>query len=249
MSLAVASPPHLLVVEDDRDILDAVQGVLQEEGYAVTPAASLPASLEALEEHLFHFVLTDLFLQPAQSHPLQSIQPLLTEAAPIPVGVMTAWGVSEEEIAQANLAFLLRKPFELNDLLGHLDANLHPTISSAHQHQLVEQFFLALNERDWQRLARLCIPQVRMTPLHAPAVAATTPARSGMFSLQMALEQRVRALPGYTIEGVRVFPRPIGVSARYIVRWQGRDGIVHRTAGAMHFRFQQGRIAQIDGAF
>lgn len=246
MSLAVASPPHLLVVEDDRDILDAVQGVLQEEGYAVTPAISLPASLAALEEHLFHFVLTDLFLQPAQRDPFQSIQPLLTEAAPIPVGVMTAWRVPEEDIAQANLAFLLRKPFELDDLLGHLDAQLHPTISSIRQHQMVEQFYLALNAHDWQRLTRLCIPQVRMMPLHAPALA---PARSGLLSLQTTLEQRVRALPGYTIEGVQVFPRPIGVSARYIIRWQGRDGIVHRTAGAMHFRFQHGRIAQIDGAF
>lgn len=53
MSLAVASPPHLLVVEDDRDILDAVQGVLQEEGYSVTPAISLPESLAALEEIYF----------------------------------------------------------------------------------------------------------------------------------------------------------------------------------------------------
>ena len=246
MSMAVASPPHLLVVEDDHEILDVVQGVLHEEGYAVTPATSLPASLVALEEHLFHLVLTDLFLQPPQSHPFKSIQPLLTEAAPIPVGVMTAWRVSEDDTAQANLAFLLRKPFELDDLLRHLDANLHPSVSSARQHQMVEQFFLALNAHDWQRLARLCISQVRMVPLHAPALA---PARSGLLSLQTTLEQRVRALPGYTIEGVQVFPRPIGVSARYIVRWQGRDGIVHRTAGAMHFRFQHGRIAQIDGAF
>lgn len=247
MSVAVASAPQLLVVEDDRELLDLVGGFLQGEGYAVTPATSLHTSMEALEDRLFHLVLTDLFRKPEQGHPLQSIQPLIQQATPIPVGVMTAWRVPEEVVAQSNLAFLLPKPFDLDDLLGKIDAQLHPTISSLRQTQMVEEFFHVLTTRDWQRLARLCIPDVRILSLKAPAVAAAEV--GGLLSLQTLLERRVRALPGYTIEGVRIFPRPIAISARYIVCWQGRDGIVHRTAGAMHFQFQRGRIAQIDGAF
>lgn len=249
MSLAVASPLHLLVVEDDRELLDLVGGFLQEEGYAVTPATSLHTSMEALENRLFHLVLTDLFREPEQRHPLQSIQPLIQQAAPIPVGVMTAWRVPEEDMARSNLAFLLHKPFELDDLLGKIDVHLHPTISSHQQTQLVDEFFSVLNARDWQRLARLCMRNVKFVPLKASAVEAASAIPDGLPALQTLLERRVHALPGYTIEEVRVFPRPIGVSARYIVRWQGRDGIVHRTAGAMHFRFQRGRIAQIEGAF
>ena len=246
MSAAVASTPQLLVVEDDLELLELVGGFLQGEGYAVTPTNSLDTSMEALEDRLFHLVLTDLFRAPGQSQLLQSIQPLIQQAAPIPVGVITAWRVPEEDVARSNLAFVLPKPFELDDLLGKIDAQLHPTISSLRQTQLVEEFFHALNTRDWQRLARICIPQVRLTLLNAPAVAAA--GVGGLLSLQALLERRVRALPGYTIEEVRVFPRQIAVSARYIVRWQGREGIVHRTAGAMHFQFQRGRIAQIDGA-
>ena len=244
MSLAVASPPHLLVVEDDRDILDAVQGVLQEEGYSVTPAISLPESLAALEDHLFQFVLTDLFREPEQHHPLQSIQPLIEQAAPIPVGVMTAWRVPEDDVTQANLAFVLPKPFELDDLLGHLDAYLHPTISSIRQHQMVEQFFLALNARDWQRLTRLCAQNVRVI---TSVVASGS--RIGLRSYLAILERRFSLLPDYTIEEVQIFPRQDGAAARYLARWQDRDGNEHRAAGALRFRFQQGRIAQIEGAF
>ena len=248
MSIAVASPPHLLVVEDDQELLELVQGVLKEEGYGVTAAASLPDSLAALEQQLFHFVLTDLFSQPGKSHPLQSIQPLLAQAAPIPVGVVTAWQVPEDDPALADLAFLLRKPFDLDDFLRKVDAEMNATSHSTHQNQLVEQFFLAINARDWQLLSRLCTPDVRMAPLKAPAVAVFAP-HSELFSVRATLEQRTSSLPGYTIEEVRVFPRPFGVSARYIARWQSSDGIAHRAAGSMHFRFRRGRIAQIEGAF
>ena len=244
MSLAVASPPHLLVVEDDREILDVVQGVLQEEGYAVTPTTSLPASLVALKERTFHLVLTDLFFQPGQRDPLHRIQPLIEEAGPTPVGLMTAWRVSEDDTAQTNLAFLLPMPFELDDLLGQLDAQLHPTISRIRQTQMVERFFLALSAHDWLHLRRLCAPNVRvMTPVIVPS------ASIGLRSYLAILERRFSLLHGYTIEETQVFPRQDGAAARYLARWQGSDGIEHRAAGSMRFRFQHGRIAQIDGAF
>ena len=249
MSVAAASPPQLLVVEDDQEILELIQGFLQGEGYAVTPARSLPASLAILEDRLFQFVLTDLFRKPEQRHPFQSIQSLIEQAAPIPVGVMTAWRVPEEDVAPANLAFLLHKPFDLGDLLGLLDAHLHPAIRSIRQTQLVEEFFLAINGRDWQRLARLCIPEVRVVPVTLRDGQVASANSGGLYRLQAVLERRIHALPGYTIEGVQFFPRPFGVAARYMIHWQSRDGIVHRTAAGMDFQFQRGRLAQIDGPF
>lgn len=164
-----ASPARVLWVDDDTELLSLVQEALEEDGYAITPAASLPESLRALEEQLFHFVLTDLFSQPEHS-PLQSIQPLLELATPIPVGVLTAWNLPEEAAVQADLAFLLRKPFELDDLERRLHAHIHPTLSRPHQHLVVEAFFEALNARDWKRLAQLCTHEVRVASLAAPAV-------------------------------------------------------------------------------
>lgn len=242
-----APSARLLVVDDDTELLSIVQEALEEDGYAITPATSLPASLRALEEQLFHFVLTDLFSQPG-NQPLQSIQPLLAHAAPIPVGVLTAWNLPEEDAAQADLAFLLRKPFDLDDLERRLHAHVHPTLSRPRQHLVVEAFFEAITARDWKRLARLCTPEVRIASLSAPAVASSG-APGGLFSLRATLEARFQRLPGYTIEAVRVYRRPMGASARYVARWQGSDGVEHRAAGSLHFRFQGERIAQIDGAF
>ena len=245
---SLAPAPRLLVVEDDAELLNLVQGFLEEEGYSVTSATSLPDSLTALEERLFHFVLTDLFYEPRQRSPLASIQPLLAQAAPIPVGVMTAWPIPEEATAQANLTFLLRKPFDLDDLLGHVDAELHPTIRSLRQHTLVEEFFAALAVHDWQLLSRLCTPDVTVAPVSAPAVASFG-SRQGLPSFQAAMERRFRLLPGYSIEGIQVFPRTMGVAARYVGRWQDSNGTEHRASGSMYFRFRHGRIAQIEGAF
>ena len=241
---ALAPAPRLLVVEDDTELLDLVSNMLGEEGYRVTPATSLPDSLRALEDHLFQLVLTDLFREPDQRHPLQSIQPLIVQAAPIPVGVMTAWRVPEEDVAQAKLAFLLPKPFDLDDLLVHLDAELHPISSRIRQTRLVEQFYLDLNARDWHHLTRLCAPEVRvLTPV------VVSGSRIGLRGYLAMLERRFSLLPDYTIEEVGVFPREGGAAVRYLARWQGRDGLEHRAAGSMRFHFQHGRIVQIDGTF
>lgn len=244
MSNAAASPPHLLVVEDDPEVLTLVRYILEDSGYGVTSVTSLPESQKALEKHLFHFILTDLFRQPEQHNPLQSIQPLIDQATPIPIGVITAWQVPEDDPALANLAFLLHKPFELEDLLGKVDAALHPTIRSVRQIALAEEFFHALNARDWPRLGRLCTPDIQA----APSVAVSG-IRVGLPSYLTYLEQRWSLLPDNTIEEIHLFPRQDGVAARYLIHWQSSNGRKHRAAGSIRFRFHHGRISHIDGAF
>lgn len=240
---ALASAPRLLVVEDDADLLSIVQEVLEQDGYGVTPIASLPNSLVALEEQRFQFVLTDLFYQPGRPL-LQSIHPLMVQAAPTPVGVMTAWLVPEADLELEDLSFLVPMPFDLDDLLGHLDAEFHPTIRTIRQTQLVEQFYLDLNARDWRHLARLCAPNLRVT---TPVVDSN--ASIGLCSYLAVLERRFSLLPGSTFEEVQVFPRQDGAAARFLAHWQSRGGKEQRAAGSMRFHFQHGRIVQIDGAF
>jgi CheY-like chemotaxis protein len=240
-------PARLLLVEDDPDILVPIQEALEAEGYAVATAESLPLSLARVEEQVYHLVLTDLFSSYGRD-PLQSIRPLLAQAAPIPVAVMTAWPLAAEAASQAGVAWVLRKPFELDDLLRAVHQETQPHRSRSLQTIVVEQFFAALNARDWKRVARLCTPDVAVRPLSAPAVAASS-SPGGLQTYRAFMEQRFSALPGYRIEDVRVFRRPIGVAARYLVRWDDREGITHRLAGSLHFRFAGERITQIDGAF
>lgn len=242
-----AAPARLLLVEDDLDILFGVQVALEGEGYAVTSTETLPASLKRLEEHTYQLVLTDLF-SPYGHDPLKSIRPLLTQAAPTPVAVMTAWPVSVEAATQAGVAWMMRKPFNLDDLLSAVQQELHPRRRNVRQTFIVEQFFAALNARDWNRAARFCTPELVVRPLSAPAVVLVG-FPSGLLTYRALMEQRFSALPGYTFEEVQVFRRPVGLAVRYMARWEDRAGVVHHLAGSQHFRFEGGRIAQIEGAF
>jgi DNA-binding NtrC family response regulator len=107
---------EVLVVDDDAGILRLVQEVLEEEGYRVTPARGLGAALTLLEEQHFGLVVTDLFGGPGQAL-LGSIERLVTAAAPAPVGVLTAWPVEEQAAQASGVAFVVRKPFDLEELV------------------------------------------------------------------------------------------------------------------------------------
>ncbi|SRR5579883_106523 len=245
MSLPLVSRPHLLVAEDNPEILELVQTVLAEEGYGIATADSLATSLALLEEQLFHFVLTDLFPEGTQD-PLQSIQPLLARAAPTPVGLMTGWPVTPEAAEQAGLAWLLIKPFDFDRLVKAVETTLQPPFTPGqHQTAIIERFFAAINARNWDELERLCTPGVVFVPLAAVSV---PPSKSPyrLDAYLVALESRVLALPGFFVEEVAVFVRPSGLVARYTARWQNSDGILHRVAGAMRFRFEGERIVQLD---
>ena len=248
MSLTPVTPPHLLVVEDEPDLLERLVALLGEEGYTVSPVTSLPASLTQLQDRSFHFVLTDLFAQPGHD-PLYSITPLLRAAAPIPVGVITAWPIAPDIVTQAGLACLVRKPFEADVLLQAVEGGLQSVLShKQHQAHLVEQFFAALNARDWKRIVHLCTPDVTFVSLTAPAVTDAN-SRMGLLSYRVLMERRMNALPGYTFAEVRVFARPLGVAVRYVACWQSRNGTLHQNAGSAHLQFQGTRIAQIIGLF
>lgn len=244
MSIAAAPLPRLLVVEDDPELLSLVQFALEDSGYNITLATSLPQCRQMVEEQLFHLVITDLFRDSQQRSPLASIQPLIEQAAPTPIGVITGWQVPGDDPALSSLAFLLHKPFDLEGLLGKVDAALHPVIRSVRQSKLVEEFFLALNARDWPRLARLCLPEMLVAP---PRVDASLGV--GLSSYRAYLEERLSRLPGFTVGEAKMFSLQEGISARYLARWQGNDGSAHRAAGALHFRFRRGRIAEIEGVF
>jgi predicted ester cyclase len=133
-------------------------------------------------------------------------------------------------------------------LLSAIQLELHPKRKHVRQTFIIEQFFAALNARDWNRAARFCTPELVVRPLSAPAVALVG-FPSGLLTYRALMEQRFSALPDYTFEEVQVFRRPVGVAVRYMSRWEDRAGVVHHLAGSQHFRFDGGRIAQIEGAF
>ncbi len=115
---------HILVVDDDPNVLWVTALALEGEGYRTTPALGGEAAIKALEQWNYDLVLTDLNMPGAdggdvlrkarQSHPLA------------PVIIMTGNPSQlDDEADFANTPdIVLRKPFNIVELLSSLEGCL-----------------------------------------------------------------------------------------------------------------------------
>jgi CheY-like chemotaxis protein len=111
----------ILVVDDDEDIRSVLSDVLEAEGCAVTTAAHGRQALDRLSDSrdLPGLILLDLMM-PVMDGPsfLAALQTDCT-LSKIPVVVISAY----QKIAESldGISGILRKPFELTDLLHHAE--------------------------------------------------------------------------------------------------------------------------------
>jgi CheY-like chemotaxis protein len=108
--------PRVLLVEDDLPVREVVTIILTEEGYHVDAATRPAQAIEALRRDTFDVVLTDLFSWNLRAG-LATVRRLVEAAAPVPVGAFTSHRLSAEEARAAGFAFVVPKPFEMDDLL------------------------------------------------------------------------------------------------------------------------------------
>jgi two-component system, chemotaxis family, chemotaxis protein CheY len=109
--------PHVLVVDDDPDILDALSEILEAEGFRITRARNGQEALERLQADVPELILLDLmmpvmdgweFARRMRSEPSLPDRPIIVLSADRNVA-----GKAREIGAVGYLA----KPFELMDLL------------------------------------------------------------------------------------------------------------------------------------
>lgn len=105
--------PSVLVVDDERDIREAVSEVLVEHGYEVLGASDGAEGLCKLREHHPAVVLLDLMMPGMNGWEFRKAQQHDPEVSGIPVIVVSALG----KVAGLDAAEFLEKPFELEDLL------------------------------------------------------------------------------------------------------------------------------------
>lgn len=106
----------VVIVDDERDILDVLADVLRDEGYTPEVFRDGSEALTYLADHEPGLVLTDLRL-PSMSGQEFIAQLRSLHGASLPVAVMSG-AVTSETVKQLPIQAVLMKPFELDSFLA-----------------------------------------------------------------------------------------------------------------------------------
>ena len=108
---------HILVVDDQNDIVDLIVDFLRDEGYIVRGVTDGAAALTALAEQPPAMILLDMFMPQMTGTELwEYLQS--NELANIPVVLMTASPSAAEHLLAQGATDYLAKPFDLDNLLA-----------------------------------------------------------------------------------------------------------------------------------
>ena len=240
---AIITPFRVLVVEHDPGVRDLLQAFLTSDGYGVLLVASPQQALPLLDTRTFHVILTDLF-RAADQDLFEAIEPLRSQAHPIPVGVISGWKVTEKEVLQRGFACLVLKPFDLEMVLTTIAACLHISLNAeqARQAQIIQAYFAALSARKWEAMLALCTEDVVYSLPGTTPFAGTIRGKS---AFRAYTEDTFGHFPDVQFEEVQVYRRPHGMAARYCGRWGTPEGGEASASGAVLFEFDGEQITHI----
>jgi len=125
----MASRPRVLVVEDDPANRSVLCELLEDEGYEARAAPGGQEGLAQLVEFAPGVVLLDLMMPDLDGRQFRERQKALAPPArDVPVVVLTASLPSSTDVdqlgAELDVAAIVRKPFDLDELLPRLEALL-----------------------------------------------------------------------------------------------------------------------------
>ena len=114
---------RILLVEDEKNIRDAVTAYLERAGYWVTPAADGQEAVDAFSLHQFDLVILDLMLPRL---PGEKVCRIIRDTSDVPIIMLTAKGEVEDRIVGLELGAddYLIKPFSPRELVARVRALL-----------------------------------------------------------------------------------------------------------------------------
>ncbi len=111
--------PHILIVDDEDDIRFLLQGILDDEGYKTSIAASSKEALKLFSENSFDAIILDVWLQEGSSDGLNILNKIIEDKPGTPVIMIS--GHSTIEIAVSAIKSgaydFIEKPFKTERLL------------------------------------------------------------------------------------------------------------------------------------
>ena len=126
---AAASTRRILIVEDDRDLREALSEILRDEGYVVAGAAHGREALQLLrgDFHRPALILLDLTMPVMNGWQFREHQRRDPGLSGIPVIVLSAGDHLAEQMESLEIREYVRKPIDLVHLLATIERHLSPT--------------------------------------------------------------------------------------------------------------------------
>jgi len=118
----MSGPARILVVDDQRDILDLTAAVLAGEGYAVTPVDSGAAALDLLSGERFDLVLLDINMPEMDGWETLRLIRADELLAELPVVMFSVKGELRDQVQSMQEGALdyITKPFRVDELLDRV---------------------------------------------------------------------------------------------------------------------------------
>lgn len=117
-------PKHILVVDDDPDILVFLQVILEDEGYTVVTSEKGEYLEQLHNGGLPDLILLDMLLSGKDGREIVKYLKREPETSLIPVIMISAHPSAEKEALQAGADDFLAKPFNIDKLLAKITRHL-----------------------------------------------------------------------------------------------------------------------------
>src|SRR6267378_3597842 len=126
----MTSVPHLLIVDDDEDILSLLTKFFRKHSHTVTVVTDGAAMFTALEEHSIDLVILDLMLRGEDG---LSLCRRLRATSHVPIIMLTAMADHTDRVVGLEVGAddYLTKPFDQRELLARVKAVLRRSATNA----------------------------------------------------------------------------------------------------------------------
>jgi len=115
---------HILIVDDDKEILESTCSILEKRGYRVSCAENGKAALDILSEHSPDLILTDVLMPQMDGFSLFKEIRRAYETSPIPVIVISGRGQMKDSFGAVGVDRFITKPFTPQELLDAIEGAL-----------------------------------------------------------------------------------------------------------------------------
>lgn len=122
----MADRPHILIVEDERDLTDLLVYNLKRAGYSTATAAAGRAALDAVAKHAPDLILLDVMIPELPGTEVAARLRAEPASASIPIIMLTAKGEESDQVVGLKLGAddYVTKPFSMKVLLARIEALL-----------------------------------------------------------------------------------------------------------------------------